>query len=104
MSGRQELFPLSCLLEFADLPFDHVALQSAEVRKKKNAIQVIDFVLQSTRIEIFTFYFDYFSQNVVSTYTYAFCATHILTKARDTQTAFLPGLFAFLVENLRVDE
>src|SRR3954471_14434884 len=47
------LVPLAVFLELLDLAFDNVPLQRAEVVQEQDAVQMVDFVEQSTRKQFF---------------------------------------------------
>src|SRR5713226_1007858 len=98
--GRLRHLPLALFPELLDFPPDQVALQHAEVLQKQNSVQVIDFVAERTRQQVFAANFKGLALGVLRFDGYKLRPHHISAKARNREAAFLLANFAFRVNHL----
>src|SRR5579863_6411053 len=101
---RRPALPFSGLGHFADLAADQIALQCRDVTDVEPPKQMIGFMLERAREQLFAGLLEDFAFQVVGAYRDAAAARHVLAEAGDAQAAFLALLLAFHVNDFGIDQ
>ena len=77
-----------------DFPFVHLAFEGADAVDEKDAVEVVDFMLDANRQQVVGFEFDVVAVPIHAANDDVARALDLGIDARDRETAFLPGDFA----------
>ena len=79
-----QLNPLPRLCQLADFPLDEIPFQRADVLDVKLPVQVIDFMLQGARQQIFTRHFKPLAFDILGAHRGAFRSRDLFAKTGNT--------------------
>src|ERR1035441_1499881 len=100
----KRLAPVPGALQLLDLALHQVALQRADVGDVQLPVEVIGFVQQRARQQIFGGLLEHFAPRVPRPYGDAAAPLHLLPESGDTQAAFFALLLAIDLHDRRVDQ
>src|SRR5580700_7591854 len=101
---RPASFPLAGLLQLANLPQDQVTLQRTQTPRKKDAVEVIDFVLEGAGEELCALHLEPVAIEVLR-FDGDFGRTRdLVANVRQAEAAFFSVLLAFSMNDFRIDE
>src|SRR5271157_871519 len=96
--------PFALLHQLADLALQHVAFQRADVVDVELAVEVIRFVHQGARQQVFPADFKCFAFNVLGTRRDLARSRHLLAKLRQAEATFVGRKPSFGVDDLWIHE
>src|SRR5579864_763825 len=96
--------PFSGFHQFADFALHQVALQPTEMTDIELAVEVIGFVKKGASQEFLTRFLVKLTIDVLSANRDLIWPRYIFTEVRNAQTSFALSVFAFGMNNLRVDQ
>ena len=102
MRSATARLPVAGFLQFADFSLDHVAPEHAEVRDKKDAVQVIGLVAECAGQQSFAAHLELFARGILRANRDVLRTRDVAPKPRYGKAAFLFALFALGIQNLRI--
>src|SRR5271154_2649358 len=102
MRNATAKLPLPGFFQFADFPFDKVALQHAEMLNKQHAIEMIDLMAESPRQQSFAAHFEFLAGSILRAHRHILRSHHVAAEARNREAAFFLALLAFHMNDVRI--
>src|SRR5579859_1497186 len=100
-SGTDRL-PLAVFSQLANFALDDVALKHAEMIDEQNAVEMINFVAESTREQAFAAHFKFLSRDIERLHCDVLRTGYVAAETGHRKTAFFFALLAFGVNDLRI--
>src|ERR1700733_2184486 len=104
LSGGMRVLPLAGFFQLANFALDQVALEHTEVRDEEDAVEVIDFVAESTGEQAFAAAFELGARRVLRADGDVLRTFDVAAKTWQRKAAFFFALLAFGVNNFGIGE
>src|SRR5271170_1341254 len=103
-SARTGKLPLAFFPQLLDFAPDQIALQHAQMLQEKNSVQVIDFMAERARQEIFAANLERLALEVLRSHGDELRTNNVSTKPWNRKAAFLFADFPFGMDNFWIDQ